>query len=313
MHPVEMVSARSAVAQCYNVDNNFVRIAFMLTREKLLALLEQYGLSHRADEILSHCKPSIHLSLQYGVDEADIPIGASKMGGSPDVPPDFVWPEWNGIPLTFIAQFRLPDVKPFDVENLLPEKGMLYFFFEQYSFMDTDYESQTFGSQYKVIYAEDEWSVLKRIKHPLARYKNWKLKPYTSCTVAFEHELIPHPIETAIPWPPEATDSDQAKQQMSFADTVDENLAKPMHRLLGYDTNIQGYWGTRESLLEQWKSNDIDEWLLLLQVDSDYSHHFLRSRILFNWGDSGCIYFWIRKDDLKSHNFNDVWMDWETH
>jgi uncharacterized protein YwqG len=286
----------------------------MLTREKLLELLEQHGLSHRADEILSQCKPSIHLSLQYGMDEADIPIGASKMGGSPDVPPDFVWPQWNGVPLTFIAQFRLSDVKPYDVENLLPEKGMLYFFFEQYSFMDTYYESQLFGSQYKVVYVEDESFILKRSKHPHAQYRNWKLKPYRSCRItSFEHELIPHPVETAIPWPPEAIDSNQANQQMRFGDAVYENLAKPMHRLLGYETNVQGVWGTRETILEQWESNSRDDWLLLLQVDSDYSHHFLGSRVLFNWGDAGCIYFWIRKDELKSRNFNHVWMDLETH
>src|SRR5690606_33198558 len=114
----------------------------MLTREKLLELLEQYGLSHRADEILSQCKPSIHLSLQYDMDEADIPIGASKVGGSPDVPPDFVWPQWNDIPLTFIAQFRLSDVKPYDVENLLPENGMLYFFFESLSYYKLTFEDK---------------------------------------------------------------------------------------------------------------------------------------------------------------------------
>ncbi|UDQ99492.1 DUF1963 domain-containing protein [Lentisphaerota bacterium WC36G] len=26
------------------------------------------------------------------------------------------------------------------------------------------------------------------------------------------------------------------------------------------------------------------------------------------WGDSGMIYFWIRKQDLKARNFENVWL-----
>src|SRR5690348_4717874 len=101
----------------------------MLTRERMRELIEEHGLSRVADQIMADVKPCIRLKLDYMPDEA-IPVGVSKMGGSPDVPEVFAWPRWNDLPLTFIAQIRLSDAKLFDVEDLFPAGGMLYFFFE---------------------------------------------------------------------------------------------------------------------------------------------------------------------------------------
>jgi len=48
----------------------------------------------------------------------------SKWWGNPDLPQNFDIPD----DLTFICQIRCEEIAPFDKDNLLPHKGMLYFF-----------------------------------------------------------------------------------------------------------------------------------------------------------------------------------------
>ena len=40
-----------------------------------------------------------------------------------------VWPTYGDIPLPFIAQLRLADIVPYDLDHVLPSSGMLYFFY----------------------------------------------------------------------------------------------------------------------------------------------------------------------------------------
>lgn len=63
----------------------------------------------------------------------------TKIGGKPDLPPDFEWyyyegEDFNGVtenrPLSFIAQINCAEIKPYDKDDLLPDTGMLYFFYE---------------------------------------------------------------------------------------------------------------------------------------------------------------------------------------
>jgi len=100
----------------------------MITHEKLLELIQAHGLGRYADAILNAARPAIHMSRKRVAGDTQIPVGASKLGGSPDLPPDFIWPQWDCTPLTFIGQFNLSDVAPFDVERALPVTGILSFF-----------------------------------------------------------------------------------------------------------------------------------------------------------------------------------------
>ena len=85
-------------------------------------------------------KNSIQLEECFSEDRRD--LGASRFGGNPDVPPDFVWPTYEGEdhknvvkerPLSFLAQFACADLAPFDKEHLLPDHGLLSFFYESNS------------------------------------------------------------------------------------------------------------------------------------------------------------------------------------
>ncbi len=56
--------------------------------------------------------------------ENEIAIGASKFRGLPHLPPIVEWPK----DLYFNAQFNLKELAQYDVDNVLPSKGMLYVF-----------------------------------------------------------------------------------------------------------------------------------------------------------------------------------------
>lgn len=89
-----------------------------------VALMEQEGLNsiHFKPETRPSDKPSL-----------------THYGGRPSVPEGFEWPyfegtDWESVkkkrPLSFIAQFDCRDLQPFDREHVLPEKGILSFFYE---------------------------------------------------------------------------------------------------------------------------------------------------------------------------------------
>ena len=80
-------------------------------------------------------------------------LNKSKIGGKPYLPKDFVWPYYQELPLSFLAQINLEEVKALDKDNLLPDKGMLYFFYE----LETEewgFKPENKGCS-KVLYFED--------------------------------------------------------------------------------------------------------------------------------------------------------------
>lgn len=51
------------------------------------------------------------------------------------------------------------------------------------------------------------------------------------------------------------------------------------------------------------KKHCCDEWLLLFQLDTVEKDNF---ELMF--GDCGCIYFYIRKEDLTARRFDKAWL-----
>lgn len=86
----------------------------------------------RKDRIVATIRPSYLLRLADSAARTR-PLGGSRLGGRPDLPPDFEWPSWEGKPQAFLAQIHLdalPAGGPPERE-LLPASGRLYFFYDQ--------------------------------------------------------------------------------------------------------------------------------------------------------------------------------------
>lgn len=96
------------------------------------ALLKQYGLAQYREDILPQGSPCIAIALLDPPsvpvpDLPDVPVGASKVGGDPDLPPGFAWPARDDGHAGFFLQVALADL-PAAPWNPFPARGMFYVF-----------------------------------------------------------------------------------------------------------------------------------------------------------------------------------------
>lgn len=294
-----------------------------MTKEEFIEKLEINELGHHSDKFEALFRNSIRLYLNP-IDESKIKLGQSKIGGRPDLPNSIDWAtETETITtikkkllffdkkvtksinksLSFIAQINFSEISQFDVQNLLPKKGILYFFYcasqEAWGFDIKD------KSKFKVIYYDGEDS-LKRIEFPadLDEYSKFK-----SCVLTPKHEIS---LPTCF--------SDQYEfMSESESETFYENILEgdSINKMLGYSDNIQnemelecelvtnglycgdasGYNDPRRIELEP----NAKDWRLLLQIDSNEPECGMM------WGDVGRLYFWIKEQDLKNKKFDKSW------
>ncbi|SRR6266487_163268 len=279
----------------------------IMDKADLQAVFVAAGLSRLVKDIDRLARPSIRITAAE-VDESLLYVGASKLGGVPDLPTGAAWPEWKGLPQSFIAQIRLDDVGQYDTEKVLPQSGMLWFFY--------DAQQQTFGEDpadrggWQVLYTDGDLNALQRALAPTALPAT---SQYHACLLSFASELtLSQQPKLEIPkldW----SDEDQKKYETVLATLSSQvDRATPHHRMLGNPDTIQD-----DMRLEcQLASNgvtDIDDpraaalskgamdWQLLLQVDTD-------DTIGMRWGNTGMLYYWISLADLQARRFDSTWL-----
>lgn len=277
----------------------------LLTSDNLLQFINKCGLEDYAEQILDAKRAAIHIKPKRVDADSEIPIGASKLGGSPDMPRGFEWYTWQGKPLTFIAQFRLSELAPFDLAKALPPEGMLYFFYEveehRYDFSQRD--------MYKVLFHNDENLPLERLSHPVAEGKFMTIESLAACKIDFSYEAT---IPTNL-WIDLDFHEERTYQYFDLMSEI-EKASEPLHRLLGHPKeighddmqlrchSIRNGMHSIDRLNHRLPYEQIVgkyDWQLLLQIDSDpYGIGTI-------WGDMGCVYYWIRRQDLQAHKFDD--------
>ncbi|GAC1646006.1 MAG: YwqG family protein [Ktedonobacteraceae bacterium] len=270
------------------------------------AAFEAAGLVRVTKDIDALAKASIRLTTT-AVDESSLVIGASKLGGVPDVPPDFVWPEWKGFPQSFIAQIHLEDVHPYDVDAVLPERGMLWFFY--------DAQQQTFGASpsdkggWSVHFA-DNLANLQRVAVPSTLPATSR---FHACTFHFSSEITlalqPQLDILNFDW----TDEEQQQYETLLSTfPTPEDHAAIHNRLLGNPETLQDDMRLECQLTSHDitdtsdpKANELakgaSDWHLLFQVDSD-EHAGMR------WANTGLLYYWLKKEDLQARHFDASWL-----
>ena len=243
-------------------------------------------------------------------------VDKSKIGGKPYLPKDFVWPYYQELPLSFLAQFNLEEVTSLDKDKLLPSKGMLYFFYE----LETEewgYHPESKGCA-KVFYFEDtsnfelidfpkdmadyckvpEFKVTFKSNISLPSYENFYIllkedDVFKNHDISFR-DFIPLYDEIFIP------DTNYTKL-LGHPEVIQNPMEEECEAVTrGFD--MGGVESYPKKYQKEIKSASKD-WILLFQMDtvetSDYELMF---------GDSGHIYFWIKKDDLANKNFENIWL-----
>ena len=251
-------------------------------------------------------------------------LGATRFGGKPDVPPDFVWPTYEGEsydhvvkdrPLTFLAQFNCAELAQFDKEHFLPDHGLLSFFYET----DTQcwgYDPKDQGCA-RVYWFEDT-SALSSVDFPADMEEDFK----------FPMVKIKMDSKTSYPsWQDFSEMFPDEKDDDAFNDALDELTGEDPEnpddrsQLLGWPDIIQnnmtlqcelisrGYYlgGSWENIPMEERSAlrtpSVREWQLLFQLDTVENGDF---ELMF--GDCGRIYFYIRREDLVQRRFDRVWL-----
>lgn len=282
-----------------------------MKKDSIMKMLEIMGL-HRIIKILNESAGSCLEFRSIPTCEDALAVGTSKVGGDPDLPTSIQWPMWKKRYLDFLLQLNLVEM-PQDLRcDLLPKSGRLYFFY--------DMRSRAWGfdprdkGRWKVIFFQGNRDALVRTGKPGTRGRD----PYRACRVEFYEALPP---EWAL-----VRDHPELKDHPDEVSKFDSLLAALSgiagHRIMGYPDPMQSsavamqrkcqfvshglYMGGGggpafdEAKAKQLESGSQD-WRLLLQLGSDSDAHM-------EWGDRGRLYFWIREQNLRAKNFEDVWM-----
>lgn len=258
-------------------------------------LLHTAGLTRVSIEIERVALPSIHLNA-HPIDEAQIKPGMTRFGGSPDALSKWAWPEYNGSALPFIAQINLAEIASYTATYPLPTSGMLYFFFDVDAFFDMWPRDPT---TWRVLYDENSPLDLQHIAGPVILSKE---REYHTCAVTCSLEwTLPDYSQydstslQRLGLSQHLTDEEEQAYydvQKQLAGLTKSKYHTPIHRILGHPDDVQ--WDMHGEL-----GGEASDWLLLLQVDSDGATNT-------DWGDTGRIYYWIRKQDVLRRDFSQV-------
>ncbi len=262
-----------------------------------------------ARKIRQYAKNEIYL--QYKEKKPDKYF--SKLGGKPLVPKDFVWPyytgeDFDGIveerPLTLVASINLEEASFYDVDHLLPSKGLLLFFYDLHT-MPAGLEAKDQGCA-RVYYFPD-LSILEERDYPKDLDEEFII-PELSLNLS---------QQLSFPTYCEIDGLDEKNYQKICRKYNPYFLKENNFKLLGYpdiiqdemegdcETIYQGYDNSYTTTLVDQKKIQAHkhEWIFLFQCNSICTKE---TDIMF--GDFGSIYYWIKKEDLKNKDFSHIWL-----
>ena len=272
--------------------------------EELERKFKEYELEPLFEYLKKYSKNAISLNPEQ-MEDSGIEIGVTKFGGLPDLPIDTEWfiNEESKKTLGFIAQINFSEIKDFDLENKLPQKGMLYLFYDMEE-MPWGYDPKDKTGK-KVFYYFGN-SPLERKQRPHNLEDDFLLNSYK---LNFDNT-----IEIPDYWSSLA-DFELSEEENERYWELKEDFAEKQNKVLGHSNNIQdgmelqcelvsnglycGDSSAYESEQRKELEKNIYDWELLLQIDSNDD---------FMWGDDGRIYLWIKKDDLKNKKFENSWL-----
>ncbi|UQA60978.1 YwqG family protein [Polyangium aurulentum] len=287
-------------------------------RAQVLEVAESCGIGEHGPALLALRRNSIRIRADE-LDEDDavaLPVGESRIGGLPDLPRGMEWPRYEDRPLVFLAQIDLSETTLLDDEDLLPHTGWLWFFYDALESKEPN--DATWRGGARVIYRDVDRARLVRASPP--EHPSMP-EPFPAHALTLESERVMPPLET--PFLTLLASSPGALH--GFGDflwrTAEWDPERPIHRLLGYATPLQGdpylyaHVGAIGESFEGWNDagererailRGATEWRLLLQIDSEPDNRLLHQ-------DGGYYYIFIREEALRARRFEEAWGVFQSH
>lgn len=235
--------------------------------EEIRRAIEASPLAGEVERMMSWVKPAVRLRT-YLAEDGELALGASRMGGTPDLPSGTSWPQNKGRPMEFLAQVDLAEVAQAYALPELPTSGWLAVFYDTQNGLKWE-----FGG-WRTIYFDGEASSLVRTEHP--GEPTWS---YNLCEVTFEREDC---LPNCSDYVPGFNEWEEIHGDTYWDHFLEPEMERnePHHRLGGYPMLIQSGFG----------SDDRMNWEHVLQIDTDYETGWM-------WGDAGRLFFWTRRDN----------------
>ncbi len=256
---------------------------------------------------------------------AELAVGASKIGGCPDLPPGTAWPcygteEGECYPHAFFAQINLADIAAADEAHVLPPTGLLCFFAEMDAGNGWEGSDPRDWGRWSVLYSEDE-AFLERRRFPEGLDAFWHLPERalvaSACLVPPDLALLEED-EEAFDCFVEACGGDEDMASEAYVACRAACLGRAEEgeyfpQLLGHPDILQYPMEgiceeTSRRCFSEAAEEDIErrkrDWRLLFQ----YSNVLDKEEGDFLFGDfPGNLYFWIRAQDLAARDFSKAW------
>jgi hypothetical protein len=201
-------------------------------------------------------------------------LGASKVGGDPDLPPGTKWPSGTSGPFSFVAQIDLSTIAKH--APLLPKRGLLAFFVDESA-------DETYLSKGAVLHVTGKLAPTK----PPPSFRRMAAGEllahgHAACAVAFEPaRRLVHPSNQILKqakWGPGEKDM--------YADICNAAMESDRHQVLGWrDLSYDGEQSPADALLFQCFSDD---------------------RADMEWGDVDQLYFYVPRAALSKGEFTRV-------
>lgn len=249
--------------------------------ELLCDVLEKHNIVEHYARIRPLARLTFLMRVSPVEDAISAPIGRSRFGGTPDLPPGVAWarnPE-DDLLLDFIGQINLAELP--DVHHPLPKSGLLLLYSQQDGACENAHSIQyvtapTESLVRAAIPAEDEFS------------DEDSEEPYGSVQIV---EFIP---SVSLPDSPDSLLDLGDEFYDRYSEAVHElrkipSQKEPASRLLGdpfspYDSALPG-----------------EEWELLVEVES----FFHQGSTYLNFWDAGCLQLLVKSADLPRCEFQE--------
>lgn len=246
----------------------------------LRAAICKDGLEDVAEIIVEHAREAVILETTVPDDYSR--VGASRMGGFPDLGNPGQFPKTDGLHWIFLAQINMEEVAPFN--SYLPRSGLLSFFLDS-----------TESLNGKVVFYQGDMGMLNTIRHVgademLSPGDDYTQRPHR---VRFGRRFsLPHS-------PPDGITHDLAWESYYNSEALHESV----------DHQINGYTFTQHESPQKLAANTLrgqpNEWVPLLQLGWD-------SKVGFCFWDAGTVTFCIHQEDLRRHDFSKVHVSLES-
>lgn len=318
-----------------------------MDKKEAMDVITSSNLSGQADLLIEHLLPSARLVVHEGGPGSVEDSVASYLGGLPSLPGHAAWPTWDRhdflsgqiarleakfkanpratglrdialsmrqdlasgpLPLPFLGQVSLQELDAAAPLPGWPRDGLLLFFCETSAW---GFDPLARG-HCRVVFIRGHQEIAPRA-FPKDLPDGAR---FTQCRVSFERQWTLPTVITLNGADLSIWDNDDYGDLCQCL-MSGLNEDEPIHRCGGHPQEIQGdmrlecqlvtngiycgdpsgYQDLRVPLLEKGAA----DWQLLLQVDSD------EKRLGWMWGDAGRVYFWARRQDIESTDFDSSW------